>query len=138
MKSADKNSKLKKPLRVIALLCCALLTLSAVSGAFYSVFGASGRYILTELDGFAGYNRIALATTYINGVKATAAFDGGAAAPDVANGVRVTGASSEYESFSVATCRAPDSSFDDPFAQGAHIDPTGSGSSFNAFIYFRF
>ena len=133
MKRETIRSNMKKALRLTALLCCVMLAFSAVSGAFYSAFGSAENYILTELNGFSDYNRIALATVYINGVKAPTAFDGGDAAPEVAKGIRVTGASSEYESFSVATCRAPDSSFEDPFAQGAHIDPTASGISVNAF-----
>ncbi len=133
MKRETNKPDAKKTLRLTALICCFLIAFSVVSGAFYFVSGAERQYILTELNGFSGYNRIALATVYINAVKAPAAFDGGEAAPDVTKGVRVIGASSEYESFSVATCRAPDSSFDDPFAQGAHIDPAASGSTFNAF-----
>lgn len=133
MKCAAVDTKMKKALRMTALLCCALIAFSVVSGAFYFASGSEESYILTELNGFAGYNRVALATVYINGVKATAAFDGGAAAPEVTKGVRVTGASSDYASFSVATCRAPDTSREDPFAEGAHIDPSASGNSFNAF-----
>ena len=133
MKRVTTATKPKKTLRAIALLCCALIALSALSGAFYFSSGAEESYILTELNGFSGYNRVALATVYINGVKATTAFDGGAAAPEVTKGVRVTGASSDYASFSVATCRAPDTSREDPFAEGAHIDANASGNIFNAF-----
>ena len=133
MKRKINGTRIKKPLRLTALLCCAALAFSAFSGAFYSAIGPEENYIITELEGYSNYNRVALATVYINGVKAPAAFDGGAAAPGVLRGIRVTGASSEYESFAVATCRSPDSSFEDTFAQGAHIDPVASGVAVNAF-----
>ena len=133
MKRVTSKRRTKRSLRMIALFCSTLIAVSAFSGAFYFASGADESYILTELNGFSGYNRVALATVYINGVKATSAFDGGAAAPAVTKGVRVTGASSDYASFSVATCRAPDTSREDPFAEGAHIDPNASGNSFNAF-----
>ncbi len=133
MKLGKNSVKTKKALRLTALICSMLIAFSVVSGAFYFASGAEESYIFTELNGFSGYNRIALATVYINAVKSPATFDGGDAAPEVTKGIRVTGASSDYESFSVATCRAPDSSFDDPFAQGAHIDPAASGNTINAF-----
>ncbi len=133
MKRKMNGTRMKKPLRLTALLCCAALAFSAFSGAFYSALGPGENYIITELEGYSNYNRVAIATVYINGVKAPAAFDGGAAAPGVLRGIRVTGASSEYESFAVATCRSPDSSFEDTFAQGAHIDPVASGVAVNAF-----
>ncbi|MBO4583474.1 MAG: metallophosphoesterase [Clostridia bacterium] len=118
--------------RALALICCAAIAFSLVSGAFIGVF-AEQDYILTELNGFAGYNRIALATVYIHGVKSASAFDGADVAPAATKGVRVTGASAEVDSFSIATCRAPDSSMEDVFAYGAHIDPVASGVNCNAF-----
>ena len=123
--------KMKK---VIALTFCILLTLGMISGV--SVFGSAEKeYLLSEMPGFDSYNRVALAMVGLSGVKSPQPVTVDMPGEGVEKSVRVTATAREdgINSFSIASCRAPSSEFENPFVDGARLDPVASGKTYNVF-----
>ena len=115
-----------------------LLGLLLVAGVFAAVPRAAAsetEYIYADMGGFDSYNRVALAIVCISGAKspqqATVAMPG----EGVEKSVRLTATEPEegVNSFSIASCRAPDTSFAKPFEEGAHLLPVASGKTYNVF-----
>lgn len=119
--------------RVLALVCCAVLAMGGFSGAVL-IGRAETKYVLADMPGFDEYNRVTLAMVGISGAKspqpATVAMPG----EGVEKSVRVTAiASEDGNSFSIASCRAPDTAVADAFVNGVHIEPVASGKTYNVF-----
>lgn len=92
-------------------------------------------YILADMEGFDSYSRVVLAMIGISGAKspqpATVTMPGEGAGKSV----RVTAVAHEGDdnSFSIASCRVPDTSFADAFKDGAHLTPVVSGKGYEIF-----
>ena len=123
--------KMKKAL---ALICCIVLASGIFSGTVLFGSAETKNYILADMPGFDSYTRVVLAMVGISGAKMPQQASVQMPVEGIEKAVRVTAVASENSnSFSLASCRTPDTSVDDAFVNGVHIDPVASGKTYNVF-----
>ena len=122
-----------KTKRFFALLLSLLLAAGVFAAAPHAA-ASEEEYIYADMEGFDSYNRVALAIVCISGAKSPQPATVAMPAEGVGKSVRLTATEPENgaNSFSIATCRAPDTSFEKPFEEGAHLFPVASGKTYNA------
>ena len=117
-----------------AIILCSMLLMSVFAGV-PAVNASETEYIYADMTGFDSYTRVVLATVAVSGVKSPQPSNAELPGEGVEKSVRLTAIArdSGENSFSIASCRAPDASFANPFKDGAHIDPIISGKNYNMF-----
>ena len=119
--------------RTAAVLTSLLLALTVFAGI--PAAASEAEYIYADMAGFDSYTRVVLAMVAVSGAKSPQPANVTMPGEGVGKSVRVTAVAGEDgdNSFSIASCRAPDTSFADPFKDGAHLLPVVSGKTYNIF-----
>ena len=119
--------------KFISILICMLF----VAGTFAGIPAAASEkeYITADMAGFDSYTRVILAMVGISGAKSPQPVSVTMPGEVEGKSVRVTAIAVDGgdNSFSISSCRAPDASFADQFKDGAHLNPTASGKTYNVF-----
>ena len=114
-----------------------LISLLFVAGTFAGIPAAASEteYIYADMAGFESYTRVILAMVGISGAKSPQPVSVDMPGAVEGKSVRVTaiaGGNGE-NGISISSCRTPDTSFADSFKDGAHLNPTASGKTYNVF-----
>ena len=122
-----------KPRKFFAIL----ISLLFVAGTFAGIPAAASEteYIYADMAGFESYTRVILAMVGISGAKSPQPVSVDMPGAVEGKSVRVTaiaGGNGE-NGISISSCRTPDTSFADSFKDGAHLNPTASGKTYNVF-----